>query len=81
MAREARHRKPIMHFVATLLALFILAWIGNRVNNFFLAYAVSTFVLLLPGLQRKGLLKEVAGQVTNKLREVMKGKDYMKKAE
>ncbi len=81
MCRDARHRKPILHFVATILALFTVAWVGNRVNNFFLAYLLTTGALMLPGLQKKGYLKQFAAQATLKLGEVMKGKDYLKKAQ
>lgn len=79
--REARGRKPIVHFLATIGALFTLAWVGNHVNNFFLAYLVSLGLSMLPGLHRKGLLKKHCAQLTLKIAEVVKGKDYLKKAE
>jgi hypothetical protein len=34
--QAVRGTKPIAHFVATLIALFSLAWVGNMFNNFFL---------------------------------------------
>jgi len=81
LCREARTRKPIIHFAATVFTLFTLAWLGNTINNFFLAYLMNVTVLMLPGLHRKGVLKQYGAQITLKLAEVMKGKDYMKKAE
>jgi len=81
LCREARTRKPIIHFVATVFTLFTLAWLGNTINNFFLAYLMNVTILMLPGLHRKGVLKQYGAQITLKLAEVMKGKDYMKKAE
>ena len=37
--REARTQKPVFHFIGTLLFFFSLAALGNRINNFFLAYS------------------------------------------
>ena len=53
MLREARSRKPVFHFMGTLFFFFSLAAIGNRINNFFLAYLLTNFVLMLPGLHKK----------------------------
>lgn len=79
--REARARKPIVHFLATCLFFFTLASIGNRINNFFLAYLAVNFLFLLPGLYKKGLLQQCFAQVTLKVAELMKGKDHLKKVE
>ena len=49
LCREARTRKPIIHFAATVFTLFTLAWLGNTINNFFLAYLMNVTVLMLPG--------------------------------
>jgi len=79
--REAKKVKPVVHFAATVSGLFALAWIGNRINNFFLLYLVVLVVLMLPGLHRKGLLDKYLSQVTAKMAEAVKGKDALKKAE
>lgn len=81
VCREARSRKPILHFVATLLFFFSLASLGNRINNFFLTYLLTNAILMLPGLHHKGILHQYGAQITIKIAELMKGKDYMKKAE
>ena len=78
---EAKTKKPILHFVATVGTLFFLAWLGNTVNNFFLLYLVTMAVAMLPGLHRRGLLKKVFANVTLKVSEVVRGKDHLKKAE
>ena len=79
--REAKEKKPVLHFFGTLLALFSVAWVGNRMNNFFLLYTLCLFVAMLPGLHRKGLLEKYFSQITLKINEVVKGKDSLKKAE
>lgn len=81
LLREARSSKPVFHFVGTLMFFFSLAALGNRINNFFLAYLVTNFVLLMPGLYKKGILQQLYAQTTLKFAEIVKGKDYLKKAE
>ena len=81
ICREARTRKPVFHFVATIAFLFILAWLGNNINNRLLAYICNVTTLMIPGLQKKGVLKQYGAQISLKIAEVMKGKDYMKKVE
>jgi Flp pilus assembly protein TadB len=81
LCREARSKKPVFHFIATVVSLFCLAWLGNTINNFFLAYLLNVAVLMIPGLNKKGILKQYGAQLTLKIAEVMKGKDFMKKVE
>ena len=81
LLREARSSKPVFHFVGTLMFFFSLAALGNRINNFFLAYLVTNFALLMPGLYKKGILQQLYAQSTLKFAEIVKGKDYLKKAE
>ena len=81
LLREARSSKPVFHFVGTLMFFFSLAALGNRINNFFLAYLVTNFALLMPGLYKKGILQQLYAQTTLKFAEIVKGKDYLKKAE
>jgi len=81
LCREARSKKPVFHFIATVVSLFCLAWLGNTMNNFFLAYLLNVAVLMIPGLNKKGILKQYGAQLTLKIAEVMKGKDFMKKVE
>ena len=41
--KEARARKPFIHFIATVTALFCLAWIGNRISKFSLTVDLLIF--------------------------------------
>lgn len=77
--REARSRKPFIHFIATVMSLIGLAWIGNRINNFFLAYLLTLGVAMLPGLLRRGILQRHFSQLSIKFGEMIKGKDASKK--
>jgi len=79
--REARTQKPVFHFIGTLLFFFSLAALGNRINNFFLAYILTNAFLMLPGLHKKGILQQYGASFLLKINEVVKGKDYLKKAE
>ena len=81
LCREARARKPIIHFLATLFFFFSLAAIGNRIHNLFLAYMVTTLTMMLPGLHKKGKLQQWSASITLKFAEIVKGKEYLKKAE
>jgi len=80
--REAREKKPVVHFAGTVTALVSMAWIGNRINSFFLLYLLTLTAVMLPGLHRRGLLKKYFSMITLKVSEAMgKGGDGHKKAE
>ena len=81
IVKEARSRKPVLHFVATLLFFFSLAAIGNRINNFFLAYLFTLGNCMVPGLLEKGILQQYGAQLTLKVAELFKGKEHLKKVE
>ena len=79
--QEARIQKPVFHFIGTLLFFFSLAALGNRINNFFLAYILTNAFFMLPGLHKRGILQQYGASILLKINEVVKGKDYLKKAE
>ncbi len=79
--RDAKEKKPIFHFLGAVFGFVSLAWIGNRINNFFLLYLVVLLVAMLPGLHRKGLLHKYVTLVTSKVSEAVRGKEHLKKAE
>lgn len=56
--KEWRIQKPLLTKVITLASLVLLAWIGNRINNFFLAYLITIGMVLLPKITRQGLLQK-----------------------
>ena len=53
-----RSQKRLVNFAVTVTSLVVLAWIGNRINNFFLAYLISIAVVLFPKIHRQGLLQQ-----------------------
>ena len=55
----------------TVLSLVLLAWIGNRINNFFLAYLITIGMVLLPKIQRQGLLQQSMAMVKPQLERGM----------
>lgn len=79
--REAKEKKPVVHFVGTLMALLLVSYVGSRINNFFLLYLLTLTLVLLPGAHKKGLLKKYFGQAMQKVGEAIKGKDGLKKVE
>lgn len=50
--------------------LIFMAWIGSSFNNLFLTYLLVTTLLLLPGLQQKGILPKYGCVLTKKLSEL-----------
>jgi len=77
--KEARAKKPFVHFIATVMSLVGLAWIGNRINNFLLAYTLTLGIAMLPGLLRRGIIQKHFSQLSIKVGEMIKGKDASKK--
>jgi hypothetical protein len=39
--KEARAKKPFIHFISTVMSLVALAWIGNRISKYQSKYPVS----------------------------------------
>lgn len=82
LCRDARGKKPVVHFVVTCLSLLTLAWLGNKINNFFLAYLLTLGLMMVPGLHRKGLLQKHFSQLSAKIAELTTGKaSFVKKVE
>jgi len=77
--KEARSKKPFIHFISTVITLITLAWVGNRINNFFLAYVLTLGVAMLPGLMKRGILQQHISQLSIKVGELLKGKNGLKK--
>jgi len=79
MCKEARARKPFIHFIVTVGSLMTLAWFGNRINNFLLAYLLTLGVAMMPGLLKRGILQTHFSQLSIKVGELIKGKEALKK--
>ena len=54
---EWKNQKPLLNCVSTVVALMGLAWIGNRINNFLLAYLLTMGTFIFPKLQRQGFFQ------------------------
>merc|ERR1712110_567375 len=52
-----KNQKPLLNCVSTVIALMGLAWIGNRINNFLLAYLLTMGTFIFPKLQRQGFFQ------------------------
>lgn len=52
-----RETSPMTYYIITIGMLCVMAFIGSTINNTFLLYLLTTIILLLPGLQNKGLCK------------------------
>jgi hypothetical protein len=76
--RDVLAEKPIIHLIP-IMTLISLAWIGNRINNFFLAYLLTLGVAMLPGLHRRGILQKHFSQLSIKFGELLKGQNILKK--
>ena len=53
MCKDARARKPFIHFIATVASLMALAWFGNRISKSILFYILLNeyAVITFPGLR------------------------------
>jgi len=77
--KESRAKKPNIHLIATVISLLTLAWIGNCINNFLLAYLLTLAVAMTPGLMRRGIIQTQFSQISIKIGELLKGKEALKK--
>lgn len=65
---------PMLHFSLVCSALLTLAWLGTFLSGLFLLYVTILFIVMLPGLHRRGLLEKHCGAAMAKLKETIKGK-------
>lgn len=77
--KKSRAEKPNIHIIGTVISLLTLAWIGNSINNFLLAYLLTLAVAMTPGLMRKGIIQTQFSQISIKIGELLKGKEALKK--
>jgi len=69
-----RLTSPLVHFAVTVLSLLAISWVGSLFSGFFLAFCLSMAVLMLPGLHSRGLLDKYCSGLTNRVKELTKGK-------
>ncbi|GBM55343.1 ADP-ribosylation factor-like protein 6-interacting protein 1 [Araneus ventricosus] len=56
--RQIKENKPYLYFIGVLGALIFTAWIGNLINNLFLAYLIVLLAALLPGIKSHNVIQE-----------------------
>lgn len=62
-----KSKKPSLYYPVVLVALFISAYLGNKINNLFLTYLATLVVALLPGLEKKGYTDKACALICAKL--------------
>lgn len=55
------------YYGAVIITLTFFAWIGNIFNNLFLTYLVVISILLVPGLEKQGILPKYGNMLSQKL--------------
>ncbi|XP_038065029.1 ADP-ribosylation factor-like protein 6-interacting protein 1 [Patiria miniata] len=56
--KNMKEEKPKQYFILVVVVLAVIAFIGNLIPNLCLAYFLAVFLVLLPGLQQRGLLAQ-----------------------
>ncbi|CAH2307044.1 ADP-ribosylation factor 6-interacting 1 [Pelobates cultripes] len=70
-----KEEKPKMYFMSMITFLAVVAWIGQQVHNLFLTYLIVSFLLLLPGLNKHGIITKYAGMGKREINKLLKLKE------
>ncbi|KAG8432971.1 hypothetical protein GDO86_017296 [Hymenochirus boettgeri] len=70
-----KEEKPKMYFMSTISILAVIAWIGQQVHNLFLTYLMVSFLLLLPGLNKHGIITKYVGMGKREINKLLKQKE------
>ncbi|KAG8432970.1 hypothetical protein GDO86_017295 [Hymenochirus boettgeri] len=70
-----KEEKPKMYFMSTISILAVVAWIGQQVHNLFLTYLIVSFLLLLPGLNKRGIITKYVGMGKREISKLLKQKE------
>ncbi|NP_001279204.1 ADP-ribosylation factor-like protein 6-interacting protein 1 [Callorhinchus milii] len=70
-----KEEKPKMYFITVVSVLSVVAWIGQQVHNLFLTYLIVSFLLLLPGLNRRGIISKYLGMAKREINKLLKQKE------
>ncbi|MEE6508551.1 hypothetical protein FKM82_021821 [Ascaphus truei] len=70
-----KEEKPKMYFMTMVGFLAVVAWIGQQVHNLFLTYLIVSFLLLLPGLNKHGILTKYVGMGKREINKLLKQKE------
>lgn len=72
--RQYRETAPITFVSGVVVSLYLLAYLGTLFSGFFLAYILLLVVCMIPGLQRRGLLRKYCAGSLLKLEDFVKAK-------
>ncbi|KAM8934551.1 ADP-ribosylation factor-like protein 6-interacting protein 1 [Pelodytes ibericus] len=70
-----KEEKPKMYFMSMITVLALVAWIGQQVHNLFLTYLIVSFLLLLPGLNKHGIITKYVGMGKREINKLLKLKE------
>uniref|UniRef100_A0A8C5WCN1 ARL6 interacting reticulophagy regulator 1 n=1 Tax=Leptobrachium leishanense TaxID=445787 RepID=A0A8C5WCN1_9ANUR len=70
-----KEEKPKMYFMSMISFLAVVAWIGQQVHNLLLTYLIVTSVLLLPGLNKHGIITKYVGMGKREINKLLKLKE------
>ncbi|KAM4698410.1 ADP-ribosylation factor-like protein 6-interacting protein 1 [Rhinophrynus dorsalis] len=70
-----KEEKPKMYFMSMISILAVVAWIGQQVHNLFLTYLIVSFLLLLPGLNKHGVITKYVGMGKREINKLLKQKE------
>lgn len=69
---QKKSLSPNLHFSASILSLLALAWLGSMFSGVCLVYFTLMFVIMLPGLHKRGLLEKYCKSAVDKVRLLIK---------
>ncbi|XP_053551264.1 ADP-ribosylation factor-like protein 6-interacting protein 1 [Bombina bombina] len=70
-----KEEKPKMYLMSVTIFLAMLAWIGQQVDNLLLTYLLVTFLLLIPGLNKHGIITKYVGMGKREINKLLKQKE------
>ncbi|KAM4632137.1 ADP-ribosylation factor-like protein 6-interacting protein 1 [Discoglossus pictus] len=70
-----KEEKPKMYFMSMITFLAMVAWMGQQVHNLFLTYLIVSFLLLLPGLNKHGIISKYVGMGKREINKLLKQKE------
>lgn len=71
---QYRETAPITYLSGVVVMLYLLAYLGTLFSGFFLTYVLLLVLCMIPGLQRRGLLRKYCAGMMLKLEDFVKGK-------
>jgi len=74
VVRQYRETAPITFLSGLVVSLYLLAYLGTLFSGFFLSYVLLLVLFMIPGLQRRGLLKKYCAGMLLKLEDFVKAK-------